>query len=255
MSSSTISSQFISHGTANVTTAEAQSTEDGRNAMTLDTNNDAPNGAGEVLSNKSIPREIEDTEVTKVVTYARETQDVEQQREETRPPLPPRPSLLQTTGRPSTSQSSENPSVLISKPTTALSSVDIQTLSFPDGSRGTFSTPSSRAVSESISGSAGPSTPSRKVSRNGSEIDDNASLMSYTPTLKADGDLASLLDEGLNAQSPAWRLLSSQAEVVNSFETIEFQDNSLTNFEYEFDEIEAVDNRGGNEGRLTFIPS
>jgi hypothetical protein len=73
--------------------------------------------------------------------------------------------------------------------------------------------------------------------------------MSYTPTLRgANGDLASLLDEGLNSQSPAWKLLTSQADSVNPFEKTEYDDLSLINFEHEFDEIEAVDSKGGNEG-------
>ncbi|TVY18942.1 Vacuolar fusion protein MON1 [Lachnellula arida] len=169
---------------------------------------------------------------------------------EQRPPLPPRPSLLGD--RPSTPLSPSKRPALQSKPTTALSSVDIQTLSFPDGSRGTFPTPGSRSVSEAGHGiSGGTSTPSsRKVSQNGSEFDDSASLMSYAPTLRANGDLASLLDEGLNSQSPAWKLLSSQAENVNPFETIDDEDNALLNFEHEFDEVEAVDSKGGNEEQV-----
>lgn len=169
-------------------------------------------------------------------------QDAEE--EEERPPLPPRPSLLKSGEKPGSALST------IAKPTTALSSVDIQTLSFPDGTRGTFSTPASRAVSQSVSfseTSGGQSTPTRKISRTGS-FDDAASLMSYAPTLKANGDLMSLLDDGLNSQSPAWKLLSSQAESVNPFENIEFEDNSLSNFEHEFDEIEPLDSKSGNEG-------
>lgn len=177
----------------------------------------------------------------------RKSQDIQDEDTEgPRPPLPPRPSLLQATGRPTTPHTTENPSILLSKPTTALSSVDIQTLSFPDGTRGTFSTPGGKSIaSESASGTPGQSTPKR-ASRNGSDIDDNASLMSYAPTLKANGDLASLLDEGLNSQSPAWKLLSSQAESVNPFESLENQDTSLANFENEFDELDAI--KGGNEG-------
>lgn len=156
-----------------------------------------------------------------------------------RPPLPPRPVPL-SSGRPT----------LQSEATTQISSVDIQTLLFPDGSRGTFSTPATQTVSESFSGY---NTPSRKVSRTGSEIDDSASLMSYAPTLRANGDLASLLDDGLNAQSPAWRLLNTQSDTVGPFETIGFEDNSLADFEHEFDEINAVDTNGGNEG--TYLPT
>ena len=167
-----------------------------------------------------------------------------------RPPLPQIPSLLGD--RPTTPLSHNKRPTLLSKPTTAVSSVDIQTLSFPDGSRGTFPTPTSRPVSEAGPEIfAGTSTPSsRKVSHNGSEFDDSTSLMSYAPTLRANGDLASLLDEGLKSQSPAWKLLSSQADTVNPFETVDSEDNTLLNIENEFDEIEAVDSKGGNEGRF-----
>jgi hypothetical protein len=174
---------------------------------------------------------------------------------EERPPLPPRPSLLQTAEQPFATHSTSKRPGLTSKPTTALSSVDIQTLSFPDGSRGTFSTPAHRTVSDSLSVSGistGQSTPHRKVSQNGSELDDNTSLRSYAPTLRANGDLASLLDEGLNSQSPAWKLLSTQSESVNPFESVDYENISLINFGQEFDQIEAVDAREGNEGMRFF---
>ena len=170
------------------------------------------------------------------------------QREEQRPALPPRPSLLQN--QPSTARSPLGGSrpTLQAKPTTALSSVDIQTLSFPDGSRGTFSTPASLNVSESTSGlSGGQSIPSRKVSHSESEVDDNVSLISFAPTLRANGDLASLLDEGLDTQSPARRLLSTQMDSGNHHETVAY-DTSLVDFEHEFDEVEAIDTKRGNEG-------
>jgi hypothetical protein len=169
-----------------------------------------------------------------------------------RPPLPPRPSLLQSASTPTAQHSSATRPSLSSRPTTALSSVDIQTLTFPDGSRGTFSTPAGRAVSESLlpSLSTGQSTPSRKFSRNGSEGDDNASLMSYAPTTRPDGDLFSLLDSGLNTKSPAWRMLSAQADKPNSVETIEYEDVSLASFEREFDPLDEVDSKyAGNEGQ------
>jgi hypothetical protein len=73
--------------------------------------------------------------------------------------------------------------------------------------------------------------------------------MSFGPTLRGNGDLSSLLDEELNTQSPAWRLLNSQADATHSDETFEYEDTSLVNFEHEFDEIEAVDSKGGNEGK------
>jgi len=215
--------------------------------MTLDKDTDASKRA-------ATPETTEFTDSAAIV--ARKQQDLDEANEsvEQRPPLPPRPSLLQTTNRPVTPASGGRPSVLQAKATTAVSSVDIETLTFPDGSRGTFTTPGSRAVSGSVSElSAGQQTPSMRVSRNGSEVDDSASIMSYGPTLKANGDLASLLDEGLNSQSPAWKLLSTQAETVNPFETSDFEDSSLMNFEHEFDEIEAMDAKSGNEGLLCLL--
>jgi hypothetical protein len=162
-----------------------------------------------------------------------------------RPPLPPRPKIVPSSERPVTplghfTSPTKKPQMQ-SQATTALSPMDIQTLSFPDGTRGTFST-SDNSTPPSISGS-------RKVSQNGSEIDDNASLMSYAPTLRAAGDLNSLLGESSNAQSPAWKLLSAQAELMNPFETVEYnQHDCLSTFEHEFDEIPDADSKGGNEG-------
>jgi hypothetical protein len=180
-----------------------------------------------------------------------EGEATQKQKPEERPPLPPRPSLLQNVHQPFAPLSTPKRPALASKPTIALSSVDIQTLSFPDGSRGTFSTPAHRLVSESLSVSGlstGQSTPHRKASQNGSEFDDSTSLMSYAPTLRANGDLASLLDEGLNSQSPAWKLLSTQADSVNPFENVDYEDISLASFDQEFDQIAAVDAKEGNEG-------
>ena len=179
--------------------------------------------------------------------------------EERGPPLPPRPKPIhQNEDPPITAQSAnmKRPSLLQAKPTIAVSSVDIQTLSFPDGTRGTFQTPASRSISESIIGiPSGSNTPNRKVSRSGSDADDNASLMSYAQTFRGNGDLASLLDDGLDVRSPAWKLLNTQNEAVNPFETTEFDDLSLHNFEHEFDEIEAVDTKRGNEGQsLSPVP-
>ncbi len=176
------------------------------------------------------------------------------QKEDKGPPLPPRPFLFPVLERPGTAKGKRS-ALQQAKPTIALSSIDIQTLSFPDGTRGTFSTPASRSVSNSVSGTqGGQSTPGRNASHNGSEADDSASVMSYAPTLKANGDLASLLDDGLNTQSPAWKLLNSQADAANIFERVEYEDASLTNFEHEFDEIEEVDSKeGGNEGGISLI--
>lgn len=207
------------------------------------------NGVSEIVLES--PTNVLDTKTSEVATY-NDVPDNDDAKER-RPPLPPRPSIPQVAERPKTSGGPRRP-VLQSKPTTALSSVDIQTLSFPDGTRGTFSTPVSRSVSEARPGhcaTSSISSPSKGNSREGSEFDDNASVVSYAPTLRANGDLASLLDDGLNAQSPAWVLLNSQAEHGKPVdEDEEFEDTSLANFEHEFDEIEEVDSKGGNEEEL-----
>jgi hypothetical protein len=195
------------------------------------------NQAGETKREAAIDEENEE----------QETQEPEAEDEE-RPPLPPRPSLLQSVNKSSTPLSTPKRPALASKPTTALSSVDIQTLSFPDGTRGTFSTPANRSVSDTLSVPRSQSTHRGKPGHNGSEFDDTTSLMSYAPTLRANGDLASLLDEGLNSQSPAWKLLSTQSESVNPFESVDYEDISLANFDQEFDQIEALDTKRGNEG-------
>ncbi|KAJ8059220.1 hypothetical protein OCU04_012190 [Sclerotinia nivalis] len=218
-------------------------------AMTGEDESQAPKGI-----NDDVPENLMktlDMEAPEVVTTKDDISDDDTK--ERRPPLPPRPSLSQVAERPKTSGGPMRPA-LQSKPTTALSSVEIQTLSFPDGTRGTFSTPVSRSASEANPGhgtTSSISSTSKKKGLEGSDNDDNASLMSCAPTLKANGDLASLLDDGLNAQSPAWILLNSQADHGEPIdETVEFEDISLPNFDREFDEIGEVDSKGGNEEEL-----
>lgn len=162
------------------------------------------------------------------------------------PPLPPRrPSVQVDAG----------------KPTTAISSIDIQTLSFPDGSRGTFE-----------GGAAGPSsskTPSRVPSGYttpaelggfvpGSAIpgwdreigDDSVSVMSFAPTLRPPADLASLVAGEMNKKSRAWAMLRSQSATVQPFQRAKHTaTDGLGHFEREFDEI-PPEGALSDEGRL-----
>ncbi|KAK0729153.1 trafficking protein Mon1-domain-containing protein [Apiosordaria backusii] len=143
------------------------------------------------------------------------------------PPLPPRRKAsgeapLQVGGQ------------LQSKPTTAVSSIDISTLSFPDGTRGTFPTPSVGSGPSSLNSGYG--TPTRDSS--GDNLTDSMSVMSFAPTIRAPGDLASLVAAEFNRKSRAWNLLRSQSETVQPFEGIEFGDSGeLAGFEREFDDI------------------
>ncbi|KAL2022800.1 hypothetical protein VTK56DRAFT_4616 [Thermocarpiscus australiensis] len=143
------------------------------------------------------------------------------------PPLPPR-------RKPST----EGPiqvAAAQSKPTTAVSSIDISTLTFPDGSRGTFSTNATRAISSPTA--SGYVTPSRSVTAGG-ELADSMSVMSFAPTLRAPGDLASLVAGDLNSKSRAWNMLRSQSETVHPFESIELgAPGDLACFDREFDDV------------------
>ncbi|KAK4043653.1 trafficking protein Mon1-domain-containing protein [Parachaetomium inaequale] len=143
------------------------------------------------------------------------------------PPLPPR--------RKTPNDGPAQVAPAQSKPTTAVSSIDISTLSFPDGSRGTFSTSVPRTGSTpDVSGYV---TPSRDATA-GSDLADSMSVMSFAPTLRPHGDLASLVAGGLNRKSRAWNMLRSQSETVQPFESIELgAPGDLAGFEREFDEI------------------
>ncbi|KAG7108825.1 Vacuolar fusion protein MON1 like [Verticillium longisporum] len=144
--------------------------------------------------------------------------------QEQRPPLPPRPVAF-------TSASIDSKLA-----TTAITPVDIQTLSFPDGTRGTFSTPGAQNAStppgSSISGSA---TPRHDLG----EMEDSMSIMSLAPTMRPAGDIASLLTGDFNRRSPAWNLLRSQSPAVLPFETLNLDTatHRLAGFEHEFDPL------------------
>ncbi|RDA87347.1 hypothetical protein CP532_2646 [Ophiocordyceps camponoti-leonardi (nom. inval.)] len=145
------------------------------------------------------------------------------------PPLPPRPGGA--------------PAALA---TTAVTPVDIQTLSFPDGSRGTFSnTASSPDGSDYIS-------PNPKAN-----TDDAASVMSFAPTMRPAADIASLLTGTLNRPSPAWSMLHAQAVSVGPFETGPARSKDrLAQFHVEFDPLPDDDDpRFNDDDRLALWKS
>ncbi|KAI0413382.1 vacuolar fusion protein MON1 [Xylaria grammica] len=166
--------------------------------------------------------------------------------EEPPPPLPPRPSLQPTP---------KDRASLQSKPTTALSSMTIQTLSFPDGSRGTFSTTVDNSAADD---SALPSTEGYDVSVLGfhsigstrkQDTDESMSIMSMSPTLRPPGDLESLLVGDMAKKSPAWMLLRSQSAAIQPFEVIRSdQSSTFAGFEREFDDIPDESDRDWNDG-------
>lgn len=163
--------------------------------------------------------------------------------DETRPPpLPPR------------RITEVEPAPLQAKATTAVSSIDIQTLSFPDGSRGTFSAPASRAVSSPLPSITGQTSPSEcGLATANTELDESMSVMSFAPTVRPPADLASLVAGGFNKKSRAWQLLRSQSANVQPFTSLKVNTpGGLTSFETEFDEIPDVDgdNASDDDSRL-----
>lgn len=150
--------------------------------------------------------------------------------EEQPPPLPPRPS------RPSLdSTHSIDARMAMAAATTAVTPLDIQTLSFPDGSRGTFSTPGPRTSVASSKNGSGSATPTTGMA----EMEDSMSIMSFAPTMRPAGDIASLLVGEFSRKSPAWNLLRSQSATVQPFESLRMDDTTrnLAGFENELDEL------------------
>ncbi|KAF5528670.1 Vacuolar fusion protein MON1 [Colletotrichum aenigma] len=151
------------------------------------------------------------------------------------PPLPPRPS------RPSLdSTHSIDARMAMAAATTAVTPLDIQTLSFPDGSRGTFSTPGPRTSVASSKNGSGSATPTTGMA----EMEDSMSIMSFAPTMRPAGDIASLLVGEFSRKSRAWNLLRSQSATVQPFESLRMDDTTrnLAGFENEFDELPASAN-------------
>ncbi|KAF3055579.1 Vacuolar fusion protein MON1 [Daldinia childiae] len=166
------------------------------------------------------------------------------------PPLPPRPSQTQVND--STTAVPERPN-LSSKPTTAISSMNIQTLSFPDGSRGTFSTvgENNSQGTEQTSSSTNAGAASVGFNSMGNDIDESMSIMSLAPTLRPPGDLESLLVGDMSKKSPAWMLLHSQSAAVQPFETIRADEGTIfADFAREFDDIPEPGESWSDEARL-----
>lgn len=152
--------------------------------------------------------------------------------DEHRPPLPPRPSAT----------ASVDAKSLQAPATTAITPVEIQTLSFPDGSRGTFPTPGPDSVPSEID--SGHASPNRQSSSVSGEADEAASIMSFAPTMRPAGDIASLLAGELHKRSAAWNLLRSQSTTVQPFEKLRNSvEDRLSEFGQEFDPLPDEDDK------------
>lgn len=162
-----------------------------------------------------------------------------------RPPLPPRPPT----------NASIDAKSFQAQATTAVTPVEIQTLSFPDGSRGTFPTPGPDSVPTEIE--SGHASPNRQSGSGSGEADEGASLMSFAPTMRPAGDIASLLAGELHKRSPAWNLLRSQSSSVMPFEKVRRGDGDrLTGFGQEFDSLpDEADGDYKDDDRLSIWKS
>ena len=168
-----------------------------------------------------------------------------------RPTLPPRsnsrerlPSILYG---PESSSKPRNPSrpQLQSSATTALSLTDIHTQTLQDGSRETFDAQAEPTASgkllkgfDSI----------RRLKGHSENEADCASVRSYAPTLEAGGDMESLLGEVL-ATSPGIRARTPLGTHAEIFGTLDYEDDeNISHFENEFDELEELSVDADNEG-------
>jgi hypothetical protein len=175
--------------------------------------------------------------------------DMQQSRESTPPPLPPRPTnhdLLDD--RPTTAgmgslklpKRTSRPQ-LQSHATTALSLTDIQMQSRGDNTSAN-SSPTKREPSQK-----------RSFSRfgrykNNSETDDSGSIQSYAPTLDVPYDNVSMLGD---EPSPAWKALNSQMSPIDALELDEtFEDALSERITFEFDDLDAREANGSNESVL-----
>ncbi|GAO13939.1 hypothetical protein UVI_02034940 [Ustilaginoidea virens] len=131
--------------------------------------------------------------------------------------------------------------------TTAVTPMEIQTLSYPDGSRGTFSTPGIRSAPSPIS--SGYESPGYKASvSNGEGFDDAASVLSFAPTMRPAGDIASLMAADFHKHSPAWQLLHSQSATIKPFQHVRSSSHDkLAGFDQEFHDIPKQDDRNFEE--------
>jgi len=175
-------------------------------------------------------------------------------RDETPPPLPPRPKLGlmgDTSGAGSLrlAKRGSRPQ-LQSQATTALSLAGVHTQSRADAAS-VQSSPTSRAVSRKHSLTHF----GRFMNNSDSGGDDSASLRSYAPTLDVRLDSDSLLGDVPETEAtPAWSALSAHLEQDNPFE-LDAQEGEFADMQiqHEFDEIASKGEGASDEGDLLGI--
>ena len=139
---------------------------------------------------------------------------------------------------------------LQSSATTALSLTDIHTQSYQDGSRETFDAPS-KPVSTGRFLKGFDSM--RRLRRPAGSEADTASVRSVAATLDTGGDAESLLGDvlGKPQQVPTWGLAGHQDETLEPLGSATYEnDDHLSSFDSEFDDLEALNTDEGGEGTM-----
>jgi hypothetical protein len=177
-------------------------------------------------------------------------EDVMENSQEIRPPLPPRPTKLDLLDERGSSGSMRLPKRMASRPnlqarpTTAVSLTDVHTShNLQDHDTSTLALPS-RPVSRKQS----TATIDRFRSRVGSDAAETSSVRSFTNTVGTAAEMESLLGDPFPT-SPAWKSLSAQLEKGNPMDDHVFDEDDIFSLRmhHEFDELEEFRANGTNE--------
>lgn len=182
----------------------------------------------------------------------RDMKALEQSRELTPPPLPPRPTksdLLDdrrsVAGSIRIAKRLSRPQ-LQARPTTAVSLADVETRSYQNRGLSATESPASRALSRRQSNA----TLGRHASHyDGSEPNDASSLRSYSPSITVGGEMESIMGDVLAGQgTPAWKALNADFEKNNPLYHV-LPDDEMFGIRmlHEFDPIEKGRPDGTND--------
>ncbi|KAG9604243.1 DUF254-domain-containing protein, partial [Aureobasidium melanogenum] len=176
-------------------------------------------------------------------------EDVMENSQEIRPPLPPRPTNLDLLDERGSGGSIRLPKRMASRPnlqarpTTAVSLTDVHTSNNLQDHGSPTLAPSSRPVSRKQSNA----NMDRFRSRVGSDAAETSSVRSFTNTLGTGAEMESLLGDAFPT-SPAWKSLSAQLEKENPMDHVFDEDDIFSlRMHHEFDELEEFRANGTNE--------
>ncbi|KAI4745249.1 DUF254-domain-containing protein [Aureobasidium sp. EXF-12298] len=176
-------------------------------------------------------------------------EEIMENSQEIRPPLPPRPTNLDLLDERGSGGSIRLPKRMASRPnlqarpTTAVSLTDVHTSNNSQDHGSPTLAPSSRPVSRKQSNA----NMDRFRSRVGSDAAETSSVRSFTNTLGTGAEMESLLGDPFPT-SPAWKSLSAQLEKENPMDHVFDEDDIFSlRMHHEFDELEEFRANGTNE--------